>query len=230
VPACVEADCPEGQGSAESELRSCCVEGSETTRVFLFDEVGGEFRPAAAAATPLSITGLATRGFLEEGGFRLGRLEVVDLDGDGISEALALVGARRGGILDTRAVLLRMGAGGMEAIEVPRQATVDGVSKDTQVYGFAVTRDGLGHPLLAIAAREGLYGVPVLIGEAGTITLGETVAITDATGEELAETEVNGVEAGDVNGDGIDDLVLTRPFATEVYLGGESLEPPAGTP
>lgn len=233
APACIASDCPEGTEGAGSKELLCCAEGSEETRFFLLDRANDAFDLAAVAPTPLAISGQAARRYIGERGFRQGRLAMVDLDEDGISEALLLVVDHVREVPVTRAVLVYRRGGGLAVTEIPRELMVNGALRTTNVYGFAPTHDSEGRPLLLIGAREGLYQVPVTIGsddQGPTFTFGDPAYVLDVTGRPLTEQEVTSVETGDVSGDGIDDLVLTRPFSTELYLGGESFEPPEGTP
>lgn len=224
--------CEEGKGCPQT--RKCCVSGTETSRVVLLDRAGDDFSLSPRATTPLELPGLSGRIYAESFGLVNGRLRTTDLDGDGASEALIMLGSRDDDVLSTRAYLVRLGASGLEATPLPTEVPLaDGTMQPTNVFGFSVTQDGQGAPLVLIATKHGLFASKVVItgeGPSATFTFEPPVPVLGATGEPLAPQQVSGVEAGDVNGDGIDDLVLTRPFATEVYLGTESFDPPPGTP
>jgi hypothetical protein len=207
VKGCWLAGLDLGGGNGDAVL-SLLRNGSTSTLYTLAPTSSG-WGTAASGVTSIALNGAYKGPFV-----------LSDVDGDGAADVVLLSPS------DGVAVLWNGGNGSLDAtptlVAATQVATACGASADTLVAVTALhTQPGKPRELLVLGAEH-----VMLIGRDATSPVSRgltTVTCADAlfTGATATNPLAGAVRiaAGDVNGDGVDDVIYARPASLGVYLG-----------
>lgn len=215
VPGCEEVE------TGEFSARIACVPGTEISRVIVLD---GDLSPIGA----IEVDGLGASSFVGAVRAISGQLVLRDLDADGDLDVLLMLTHRgEGGVLESRIVALANDGQGHldQPVELPAPPcpppteTVDLVG----VRGVDAAPASGGPAAIYVGTSCGVFRTAMgdgFVPAAPELVLGTDVGLG-----------VTDVATGDVDGDGLRDLVVTYDVATVLFFGDERVaEPRVETP